>query len=97
MKKSKFIITSLFCFLIALNFVFLSANSYDLERVISVEFETESESEPENNNKSKLGYLGFISSINFLLKNSFKHNFVAKSLFCQDFICEVPTSPPNNC
>jgi len=97
MKKSKFLITSLFCFLIALNFVFLSANSYDLERVASVEFETESESEPENNNKSKLGYLGFASSINLLLISSFNHNLLAKSLFCQDFICEVPTSPPNNC
>jgi hypothetical protein len=50
-----------------------------------------------NNNKSKLGYLGKEFNINFYLTSFFNLNFSSNSFFCQSFICEVPTSPPNNC
>ena len=97
MKKSKFTFTSLICLFLALNFAFLNSSCADLEKVANIEFESESENESEGNNKSKLDYLGEAFNINFSFKSFLSFNFFAKSLFCQDFICEVPTSPPNNC
>lgn len=97
MKKSKIITTFLICLFIALNFVSINSNSADLDQFANIEFESEIESEAEKNNKSKLEYLGEAFNIDFSFKNFLSFNFSAKSLFCQDFICEVPTSPPNNC
>ncbi len=97
MKKSKIITTFLICLFIALNFVSINSNSADLDQFANIEFESEIESEAEKNNKSKLDYLGGSLNIDFSFKNFLSFNFSAKSLFCQDFICEVPTSPPNNC
>ena len=73
------------------------SNISNLEQLSNIEFESESENEPEGKDKSKLDYLGetFNSSLN--LKGLLSFNFFAKNLFCQNFICEVPTSPPNNC
>jgi hypothetical protein len=98
MKKYKIIITSLICTFLALNFAFSSLNFSDSQQFANIEFEAESESESENNNnKSKLGYLGKEFNVNFYLTNFFNFNFSSNSPFCQSFICEVPTSPPNNC
>ena len=97
MKKFKIITTFLICLFLALNFVSINSNSADLDQFANIEFESEIESEAEKNNKSKLDYLGGSLNIDFSFKNFLSFNFSAKSLFCQDFICEVPTSPPNNC
>ena len=97
MKKSKIITTFLICLFLALNLASINSNSADLDLFANIEFESEIESEAEKNNKSKLDYLGEAFNIDFSFKNFLSFNFSAKSLFCQDFICEVPTSPPNNC
>jgi hypothetical protein len=98
MKKYKIIITFLVCTFLALNFAFSSLNFSDFQQIANIEFEAESESESENNNnKSKLGYLGKEFNVNFYLTSFFNFNFSSNSSLCQSFICEVPTSPPNNC
>ena len=97
MKKNKILITSLICTFLVLNFAFSSLNFFDSQQLANIEFEAESESESENNNKSKLGYLGEELNINFHLASFSSFNFSSNSSFCQSFICEVPTSPPNNC
>lgn len=97
MKKSKTITTFLICLSLVLNFASLNSSSAYLEQLANIEFESEIESEAEKNNKSKLDYLGEAFKINFSFKSFLSFNFSTKSLFCQDFICEVPTSPPNNC
>lgn len=98
MKKYKTIFTFLICTFLVLNFAFLSLNFSDLQQLANIEFEAESESESENNNnKSKLGYLGQEFNINFYFISFSSFNFSLNSSFCQNFICEVPTSPPNNC
>ncbi len=97
MKKYKIIITSLICAFLVLNFVFSSLKFSDSQQFTNIEFEAESESESENNNKSKLGYLGKEFNINFYLTSFLNFNFSSNYSFCQSFICEVPTSPPNNC
>ena len=97
MKKFKIIKTFLICLFLALNFASINSNSAYLEQFANIEFESEIESEAEKNNKSKLDYLGEAFKINFSFKSFLSFNFSTKSSFCQDFICEVPTSPPNNC
>jgi hypothetical protein len=98
MKKSKVIITSLICVFLVINFAFSSLNFIDSQQLANIEFDTESESESENNNsKSKLGYLGEDFNINFYFTSFSGFNFSSNLSFCQSFICEVPTSPPNNC
>jgi hypothetical protein len=98
MKKYKVIITSLICAFLVFNFVFSSLNFSDSQQLANIEFEAESESESENNNsKSKLGYLGEEFSISFYFTSFSRFNFSSNFSFCQSFICEVPTSPPNNC
>ena len=98
MKKYKIIITSLICTFLVLNFAFSSLNFFDSQQLANIEFEAESESESENNNsKSKLGYLGEEFNINFYFTSFSSFNFSLNFSFCQNFICEVPTSPPNNC
>lgn len=97
MKKSKIITTFLICLFLALNFVSINSNSADLDQFANFEFESEIENESEKNDKSKLDYLGEAFDINFAFKGFSSFNFSTKSSFCQDFICEVPTSPPNNC
>ncbi len=97
MRKYKIIITSLICTFLVLNFVFSNSNFVDLEQIANIEFEAESENESEVNNKSKLGYLALALNINFDFKNFLNFDFSLNSLSCHNFICEVPTSPPNNC
>jgi hypothetical protein len=98
MKKYKIIITSLICTFLVLNFAFSGLNFSDSQQLANIEFEAESESEAENNNsKSKLGYLGEEFNVDFYLTSFLNLNFSSNPSFCQSFICEVPTSPPNNC
>lgn len=97
MKKIKITTTYLICLFLVFNFAFLNSDFADLEKTSNIEFEAESENESENNNKSKLGYLGGEFDINFYFIKFSNFNSSANSSFCQSFICEVPTSPPNNC
>jgi hypothetical protein len=98
MKKYKIIITSLICVFLVLNFALSSLNFFDSQQLANIEFEAESESESENNNsKSKLGYLGQELNLSFYLINFYEFSLSSNFSFCQSFICEVPTSPPNNC
>jgi hypothetical protein len=97
MKKYKILTTFIICFFWTLNFAFSISNISNLEQLSNIEFESESENEPEGKDKSKLDYLGETFDSNLKLKGLLRFNFFAKNLFCQNFICEVPTSPPNNC
>ena len=97
MRKYKIIITSLICTFLVLNFVFSNSNFVDLEQIANIEFEAESENESEVNNKSKLGYLALALNINFDFKNFLNFDVSLNSLSCHNVICEVPSSPPNNC
>jgi len=97
MKKYKNFTAFIICFFWLINFAISISNISNLEQLTKIEFESESENEPEDKDKSKLDYFSEIINTNLNLKGLLSFNFVAKNLFYQNFICEVPTSPPNNC
>lgn len=94
MKKYKNLTAFIICFFWIINFAVSISNISNLGQITKIEFESESEKELEDKDKSQLDYLSETFNSNINLKGLFSFNFFAKNLFCQNFICEVPTSPP---